>query len=157
MITATLPLVGGCQCASLRYELTAPPLMLYACHCANCQKQTGSAFVLSTAILEDALTFTGEPPARTAWVSDAGTQRYGLYCKHCGCRVANGQEPTIGVLSLRAGTFDDKRWVRPAAHIWTKSAQKWIKFEDDDLLFEGQPADYSPIVERFKTIASFGV
>lgn len=151
---AALPQEGGCQCGKLRYSLTAPPLMIYACHCTNCQKQTGSAFVLSATIFEAAFSFTEGRPAKTTWTSDAGNQRYGLYCGDCGCRIANGQTPSINVLSLRAGTFDDTSWVRPAGHIWVKSAQSWIEFADDDVLCDEQPTDYAPFMERFR---SFGV
>ncbi len=39
-----LPLAGGCMCGALRYEVSAPPLMVYNCHCTNCQKIGGTAF-----------------------------------------------------------------------------------------------------------------
>ena len=39
-----LPLVGGCQCGALRYEVSAAPVMVYNCHCTNCQKIGGGAF-----------------------------------------------------------------------------------------------------------------
>ena len=154
MTKVSLPLKGGCQCGKLRYEISAPPLMLYACHCTNCQKQTGSAFVLSATIVENTFSFTEGAPVKFEWTADSGTQRYGHFCGDCGGRICNGATPSIGVLSLRAGTIDDKSWVRPAGHIWVRSAQKWFKFEDNDLLFEGQPTDYTPIAERFR---SFGI
>ena len=64
MNEVSLPLVGGCQCGSVRYSVSKAPLVLYACHCTNCQKQTGSAFVLAMAIHEDSLSFTAGEPAR---------------------------------------------------------------------------------------------
>ncbi|WP_411820792.1 GFA family protein [Hyphococcus formosus] len=155
MAKVSLPIEGGCQCGALRYEIAAPPLMIYACHCTNCQKQTGSAFVLSLTVPEAAFAFTAGKPAKTEWVSDAGNKRYGHYCRDCGSRIANGQDPSIGILSLRAGTFDDTSWVRPAGHIWVKSAQSWIKFADDDLLSDEQPTDYAPYVARFKSFDLF--
>jgi hypothetical protein len=42
-----MDLEGGCVCGAVRYRLTAPPLIVHACHCRDCQKQTGSAFVLN--------------------------------------------------------------------------------------------------------------
>ena len=153
-MTISLPLEGGCQCGALQYELTVAPMTLYACHCTNCQKQTGSAFVLSTIIPEMAFSFTKGTPAKTEWKSDSGNARFGYYCRDCGNRIANGQTPSIGFLSLRAGTFEDTSWVRTGGHIWVKSAQKWIKFADDDLLCDEQPTDYGPFVERFR---SFGI
>ena len=153
-MTVALPLEGGCQCGALRYELNAAPITLYACHCSNCQKQTGSAFVLSTVIPEAAFSFTEGKPGKTEWEADSGAQRFGYYCKDCGNRIANGQTPSTGILSLRAGNFDDTSWVRPAGHIWVKSAQPWIKFDKDDLLCDKQPTEYGPYVERFR---SFGI
>ena len=38
---------GGCQCGKIRYRLIAEPLMLYICHCSDCQKQSASAFGMS--------------------------------------------------------------------------------------------------------------
>jgi len=154
-MTVALPLTGGCQCGALRYELTAPPLTMYACHCTNCQKQTGSAFVLSTIIPENAFSFTKGSPAKTEWTADSGAKRFGYYCKDCGNRIANGQTPSIGFLSLRAGTFDDTSWVRPAGHIWVKSAQLWIQFADDDILCDEQPSDYGAYVQRFRGFGLF--
>ena len=149
MTKPSLPLNGGCQCGKLRYAVSAAPLMIYCCHCTNCQKISGSAFAISATIFESSLAFTEGTPVKTEWKSDAGNQRYGLICGDCGTRIAHGQTPSIGVFSLRAGTFDDTSWVEPVGHIWTKSAQGWVKFNGDDLLCDGQPTDYAPFVERF--------
>lgn len=156
MAKVDLPLEGGCQCGALRYRVNQPPLMIYCCHCANCQKISGSAFAISATIIEATFEFTSGEAKKTKWVSDAGNQRYGYICGDCGTRIAHGQEPSIGVLSLRAGTFDDVSWVEPAGHIWTSSAQSWVKFADDDITCDVQPTDYAPIVERFKAQGRFG-
>ena len=154
-LTVALPIEGGCQCGALRYRIIAPPLMIYACHCANCQRIAGSAFCLSATITEDALEFTGDEPRKVRWRSDAGNERYGTYCGECGCRIAHGQDPSNGILSLRAGTFDDTGWVAPAGHIWTRSAQPWFEFKDSDILCDVQPTDYVPFIEAFKSKVTF--
>lgn len=155
MAKVDLPLEGGCQCGKLRYRVNQPPLMIYCCHCTNCQRISGSAFAISATIFESSFEFTSGEAGKTAWVSDAGNQRYGYICSDCGTRIAHGQEPSIGVLSLRAGSFDDTSWVEPAGHIWTSSAQDWVRFADDDILCDVQPTDYAPIVERFKAQGRF--
>jgi hypothetical protein len=129
--------------------------MIYACHCANCQRIAGSAFGLATTIAEDSLEFTSGRPHKVRWNSDAGNERYGMFCGDCGCRIAHGQTPSNGILSLRAGTFDDTSWVVPMGHIWTKSAQRWFKFDADDILCDAQPTDYVPFIEKFKAEFSF--
>jgi len=150
-----LPIEGGCQCGAMRYEITVAPLMVYACHCANCQRISGSAFALAAAITEASLGFTSGEPQRVGLRSDSGNERYGLFCGRCGCRIAHGQTPSNGILGLRAGTFDDRSWIDPTGHIWTRSAQPWFRFTPDDLLCETQPSDYTPFLERFKADVSF--
>ena len=93
-------------------------------------------------------------PAKFEWTSDAGNQRYGLFCGSCGGRIANGQTPSIGVFSLRAGTLDDTSWLHPTGHIWVKSAQAWMRFADDDVCHDGQPENYAPYVEQFRQSVS---
>jgi hypothetical protein len=92
-------------------------------------------------------------PRRVAWKADSGNLRFGLFCADCGSRIANGQSPSNGMLSLRAGTFDDTSWVEPVGDIWTKSAQGWLSFSR--LRTEGQPKDYAPFIEAFRTQARF--
>ena len=111
--------------------------------------------MLSTIVPESAFSFTKGSPAKTEWTADSGAERFGYYCKDCGSRIANGQNPSIGFLSLRAGTFDDTSWVRPAGHIWVKSAQGWIRFAEDDLLCDEQPSDYGPYAQRFRSFGLF--
>ena len=153
MTKVSPPLAGGCACGALRYELSTPPLMIYNCHCANCQKITGSAFTVAATVPEAGLAFTKGEPKRVTWKADSGNERFGLFCGACGSRIANGQTPTNGLLSLRAGTFDDTSWVEPVGDIWTKSAQGWVTFRG--LTAEGQPRDYGPFLEAYRAQARF--
>ena len=82
-------------------------------------------------------------------------RRWGVPLRSAARRIANGQTPSSGVLSLRAGTFDDTSWVRPAGHIWVKNAQEWIKFDKDDLLCDTQPTDFDAYAERFRSFRLF--
>ena len=43
---------GGCQCGQIRYEVSGEPIVLYRCHCTECQRQSGSAFGMSMWIKE---------------------------------------------------------------------------------------------------------
>lgn len=151
----SLPISGGCQCGALRYRLIEPPLMIYACHCTNCQRIAGSAFGLVANVKESALEFTSGAPATVTWHSDAGNERHGSFCGDCGCRIAHGQTPSIGLLSLRAGTLDDPSWVAPAGHTWTRSAQPWFRFRDDEILWKEQPTDYLPLIQKFQSSVAF--
>ena len=41
---------GGCACGSIRYQLLDKPMLVHRCHCDDCQRLTGSAFVLNAII-----------------------------------------------------------------------------------------------------------
>ncbi len=144
-----LPQRGGCMCGALRYEVSAPPVMIYNCHCTNCQKIGGAAFNTSVIVPETALRFTAGAPAKVVWTSDQGAVRRGLFCGACGSRIVNGGEPSTGVFSLRAGTLDDASWVRPVGDTWTRSAQPWIRFVEGGLRAERAPESYAPYVAAY--------
>src|SRR6185437_14814709 len=53
---------GGCSCGAIRYRLASEPLVVHCCHCLNCQRQTGSAFVVNLLIEADRVELlAGEP------------------------------------------------------------------------------------------------
>jgi hypothetical protein len=55
---------GGCACGAVRYRMTARPMFVHCCHCLDCQKQTGSAFVLNGIVETDRIVLLqGEPEA----------------------------------------------------------------------------------------------
>ena len=43
-------LTGRCACGSIRYQLLDKPMFVHCCHCDDCQRLTGSAFVLNAII-----------------------------------------------------------------------------------------------------------
>src|SRR5689334_23363276 len=83
---------GGCSCGAIRYRLTDEPMFVHCCHCLNCQKQTGSAFVINALIETDRVEVTrGEPQAVDVPRDDGSMQRV-YRCPDC--RVAVFSEYT---------------------------------------------------------------
>ncbi len=53
---------GGCSCRSVRYRMHREPLIVHACHCRDCQRVTGGAFVMNALIEKSNLELlSGEP------------------------------------------------------------------------------------------------
>ncbi|MFN8644964.1 MAG: thiamine phosphate synthase [Candidatus Binatia bacterium] len=77
------------------------------------------------------------------------------FCDACGSRIAHGQLPSSGVLSVRSGTLDDRSWVEPVGDIWIRSAQPWVPRSAERLQVEQQPTDYAPFLERFQRQGRF--
>ena len=126
---------GGCACGAVRYRLTADSMFTHCCHCLNCQRQTGSAFVINLLIEADRLELlAGNPQAVDAPRDDGTTQR--IYrCPECQIAVYS-QYGRPEVLFVRAGTLDDPSAVAPDVHIFTRSKLGWVTIPDSVPAFE---------------------
>lgn len=133
---------GRCLCGATAYRLTAEPLMIYACHCTDCQKRSGSAFGLSMWVPRGALEVTkGDAELHTSTTED-GRLRQVRTCAACGVRLWSEPQKLPDIAIVRAGTLDDTSWVHPVAHLWTRSAQPWFVFPPGVPRYETQPADF---------------
>src|SRR6266540_6887604 len=134
-----LPLTGGCQCGAVRYEVRAEPLTIYACHCTECQRQSGAAFALSMMVPRDAIVVTTGTPKEWRRPLESGRVILCLFCGDCGSRLCHNPERNPKVSILKPGTLDDTRWLQPVGHIWTRSAQPWFAISTDTVNYDGQP------------------
>ncbi len=144
-----LPIEGGCQCGAVRYRLTGRPVVFYLCHCTECQRHTSSAFGESLRLRSDDVEITGE--VATTWrIAESGRKRYGHFCPSCGVRLVHGSDGGAEV-NMKAGTLDDTSWLAPAGHIWTRSAQRFMRFGEGELVYERQPEDgYETLKARWR-------
>ena len=138
-----LPLTGGCHCGALRYEIAGAPILTYTCHCTDCQRITGTAFSLAIIVPESSFRLTEGEPRPVERIADSGRVNIRLLCPDCGCWISGvgRPDPISGqsVRRVRAGTLDDRSWLRPTAHFFTRSKQAWITLPAGDDIHEAQP------------------
>jgi hypothetical protein len=121
----SVSLEGGCACEAVRYRLTSEPLFVHCCHCLNCQRQTGSAFVINVLIEADRVELlAGEPQLVSVPRSGGKTQKI-WRCPTCQIALYS-QYTTPRVRFVRAGTLDDPTTVAPDVHIFTRSKLPWV-------------------------------
>jgi len=122
-------LEGGCACGEVRYRLTSEPLFVHCCHCLNCQRQTGSAFVINVLIETDRVELlAGEPEPVDVPRGKTGKQRI-FRCPTCQVAVFS-RYTRASVRFVRAGTLDDPSRVSPDVHIYTRSKLPWVTLPD---------------------------
>jgi hypothetical protein len=129
---------GGCQCGALRYRISGKPVALIACHCTECQRQSGSAFGMSLIVPRDSFEITGEPKVFTR-TSDSGNRVDCAFCERCGTRIFHRPQRLPDTLNVKPGTLDDTSWLEPRAHVWTKSKQPWVPIPEGAKQIESQP------------------
>jgi len=132
--------MGGCQCGAIRYEISAPPITVYTCHCTECQRQSGSAFAMAAVIPGAHFHITRGSPARFTRNTGAGRTMECWFCADCGTRLYH--QPggaSYPNRNLKPGTLDDTSWLAPSIHFWTRSAQPWVQIPAGATRYETQP------------------
>jgi hypothetical protein len=126
---------GGCGCGAVRYRLTSDPLFVHCCHCLNCQRQTGSAFVVNVLIEADRVEVVEGDPQPVAAPRDDGTNQLIWRCPTCQVALFS-RYTSPKVRFVRAGTLDDPASVAPDVHIFTRSKLPWVALPETVPAFE---------------------
>ena len=125
---------GGCACGKVRYRLASAPMFVHCCHCRDCQRQTGSAFVLNALIETDRVGIVRGQPAPVSVPTDSGKPHRIFRCPSCGIAVWSEYGGVEKLRFVRVGTLDEPTALPPDVHIYTRSKLPWIA------LPEGKPA-----------------
>ncbi len=147
-----LPLTGACQCRAVRYSCAAAPASIYACHCTECQRQSGSAFGTSMLVPREAFLITQGSPRTWVRTSDSGRKVDCAFCPDCGTRLVHLPQHSPGMAIVRPGTLDDTSWIRLAGHIWTASRQPWFEVPAGSVSYEQQPPDFAKLIEAYAAL-----
>ena len=126
---------GGCACGAVRYTLKSEPMIVHCCHCRDCQRQTGSAFVLNALMEAGRVEASGDTkPSRMP--TDSGQPHDIFRCTQCGTAVWSTYGGRTAVRFVRVGTLDDPAALAPGVHIYTRSKQPWVALPDGVPAFE---------------------
>ncbi|HEX3807081.1 MAG TPA: GFA family protein [Gaiellaceae bacterium] len=125
-----LPLLGGCLCGGVRYEIDAPLEVASYCHCTRCQRRTGTAASASGRIADGALRIVAGEELVREYRPDDGWGK--LFCETCGGALFS-RDPATGAMSVRLGTVDGDPGVRPSYRQFVAYAATWEAVPDDGL------------------------
>jgi hypothetical protein len=125
-------LQGRCACGEVRYRLAGRPFAVHCCHCRDCQRETGSAFVINGLIETAMVEVTSGTPETVLTPSASGKGQQIVRCP--ACKVAlwshyGGMRAKSAF--VRVGTLDDPDACPPQVHIFTRSKQPWFELPMD--------------------------
>jgi len=126
---------GGCACGAVRYRLASEPLFIHCCHCLNCQRQTGSAFVINLLIEADRIEVPVGAPQPVDAPRDSGKPQRIFRCPDCQVAIFS-EYGRSDVSFVRAGTLDDPTRIEPDVHIYTRSKVEWVTIPEGTPAFE---------------------
>jgi hypothetical protein len=117
------PFSGGCACGAIRYECNAEPIVMFNCHCRDCQRATGGPFSAVVYVPAKAFKITKGSPRYYKTSSEGGGHNLRGFCPECGSRLfGGGSDRGQGT---NASSLDDPSLFRPRFDIFTSDAQPW--------------------------------
>ena len=131
-------LTGGCLCGAVRYECAAEPLFSGNCHCRDCQKATGGAYVPAFAVPMQSVKITGEVKFYESPADSGNTFSRG-FCPTCGGRVFGKTSGFPDFVLIAAGSLDNPARFEPSMDFFTASAQPWDPMDPALPKFPKQP------------------
>jgi hypothetical protein len=134
-------LEGGCACGAVRYRLLSAPMFVHCCHCLDCQRQTGSAFVLNALIETDRVQVLSGEPEPVRLPTDSGRPHDVYRCPQCQIALWSTYGGRTVTRFVRVGTLDDPSALKPDVHIYTRSKVAWVTL----------PADVPAFAEYYET------
>jgi hypothetical protein len=125
--TMTVIREGGCACGRVRFKVEGEPLQVGLCHCTDCRKATGTAF----------LHYADWPAAAFSSTGEYATYNGRSFCAHCGSRLfhvdADGAEINLGALD--AAPTD----LVPVREGWIVRREAWLAPVAGAVQAEGDP------------------
>ncbi len=115
---------GGCLCGAVRYRLAGPPEVVGLCHCADCRKETGSAF----------LAYADWPIGRLQVTGRYATWGGRSFCPACGGRLFHLSDTRA---EIALGSLDAAPWdMTPEREGWIRRREHWLRPVGDARQFE---------------------
>jgi hypothetical protein len=133
-------LTGGCYCGAVKYriEAAAEEIMMFKCHCRDCQRVSGSGYCPVVFVPAGRLTFTRGMVKRHTTSGDGGPHIRG-FCADCGSRLTGGEGPNSTGIGVTASSLDDPTVFRASFENWTADTQPWDPLDRSLPQFSNNP------------------
>ena len=109
---------GGSLCGAVRFRAARDPMRVVSCHCGQCRRHSGAAF----------LTFVHFPVSAFAWIGGTPTRFRSLaeaercFCPRCGSTLSMHETVLPDRVQVTLGGLDNPGAVSPDDHVWTGTA-----------------------------------
>ncbi|TKC89345.1 GFA family protein [Trinickia terrae] len=119
-------LTGGCFCGQVRYEVSAPVADSTVCHCVDCRRVAGAAFVPWFTVERAGFRFVRGEPRMLA--SSAKVVR--AFCPACGTHLTYQSADFPDEIDISTCSLDAPERVPPRHHTWTAQKLPWVNLSD---------------------------
>jgi hypothetical protein len=107
--------------------MTSRPMIVHACHCRWCQRETGTSFALNALVEAARVVVAKGQPEAVDTPSNSGKGQRITRCPACRIALWSNYGGLGDVVRfIRVGTLDEPDHFPPDVHIFTMSKQPWV-------------------------------
>ena len=133
---------GRCHCGSIRYQATGAPVIVAHCHCADCQRLSGTGHSTGAMFAVENFKLEGRV-SEYALDADNGNRVTKAFCPKCGSQVLGRNSGSADYVTVSLGTFDDSSELEPQVAFFARNRKPWDIMDHQLPTFELQP-DWKP-------------
>jgi hypothetical protein len=117
---------GGCNCGAIRYRISAAPVRVSHCHCAQCRRASGAVAGTFATFDAAAVTWQGAEP-KLYRSTDFAFRRF---CERCGSQLAFAFDARPGLVSIAVGTLDNPELTPAIRHNFASEKIPWVHLDE---------------------------
>lgn len=121
-------ITGRCECGRVRYAADGPIEDFSHCHCSQCRRLHGAAFVSWAGVRLAGFRYLGGEENVRHYASSKNIDR--AFCGNCGSRLGAVMKTEPDIIYLAMGTVDDDPELPPGYHFFVGSKAPWIDIAD---------------------------
>jgi hypothetical protein len=111
-------------------------MFVNCCHCTDCQRHTGSAFVINGLIETDRIEVLAGKPEPVSMPTESGRPHDIYRCATCKVAVWSDYNRRPKLRFVRIGTLIRPHDIEPNAHIFVRSKVPWLKLPEGAHAFD---------------------
>ena len=129
-----MKLTGGCVCGETRYVLKSQPIGLIDCHCIDCRRSAGAAYVTWGSVARKDLVITKGEPRKISYAN-----RIRCFAACCGTHLFFEDTKDSEMVDVTIASLDDPAPFAPQKEIWLEDKLPWVTLDESLPTFQKSP------------------
>ena len=119
---------GSCLCGAVRFRVTLPSRFCCHCHCQNCRRAHGAAFVTWVGFMEEQVAFEAGEDELVRYRTDTDATR--SFCGVCGTTLFYASPRWGGQLHVVRASLEGGIDRPPESHVYVDHGADWFEITD---------------------------